>query len=88
MQKGLLIAGLVVFVLLTAGCMSKAGGGGSSIPAPTPVDTGIRVRLETTQGNITLKLYPDMPITAGNFEELGGRASTMELSSTVSSRTL
>jgi peptidylprolyl isomerase len=70
MQKGLLIAGLVVFVLLTAGCMSKAGGGGSSIPAPTPVDTGIRVRLETTQGNITLKLYPDMPITAGNFEEL------------------
>jgi peptidylprolyl isomerase len=31
---------------------------------------GKRVRLETTMGNITLLLAPDMPITAGNFESL------------------
>lgn len=29
-----------------------------------------RVRLETTAGNITIELAPDMPITAGNFETL------------------
>jgi peptidylprolyl isomerase len=29
-----------------------------------------KVLLETTMGNITLKLYSDMPITAGNFEKL------------------
>jgi len=28
------------------------------------------VRLETTLGNITIELAPDMPITAGNFETL------------------
>jgi peptidylprolyl isomerase len=28
------------------------------------------VRLETTMGNITLALAPDMPVTAGNFESL------------------
>ncbi|MEN6610713.1 MAG: peptidylprolyl isomerase [Methanoregulaceae archaeon] len=31
---------------------------------------GNRVRLETTMGNITIELAPDMPITAGNFETL------------------
>jgi len=29
-----------------------------------------KVRLETTMGNITIALDPDMPITAGNFETL------------------
>ena len=28
------------------------------------------VRLETTMGNITIELRPDMPITAGNFAKL------------------
>ncbi|MBO7388543.1 MAG: peptidylprolyl isomerase [Methanomicrobium sp.] len=28
------------------------------------------VKLETTMGDIVIKLYDDMPITAGNFEEL------------------
>jgi peptidylprolyl isomerase len=32
--------------------------------------TGKNVRLETTMGNITIALDPDMPITAGNFETL------------------
>ncbi|MDI6720114.1 MAG: peptidylprolyl isomerase [Methanomicrobiales archaeon] len=31
---------------------------------------GTNVRLETTMGNITVRLYADMPITAGNFEKL------------------
>ncbi len=29
-----------------------------------------RVLLQTTMGNITIELYNDMPITAGNFEKL------------------
>lgn len=29
-----------------------------------------KVLLETTEGNITIELYNDMPITAGNFEKL------------------
>jgi peptidylprolyl isomerase len=30
------------------------------------------IRLETTMGNITLKMYSYMPVTAGNFEKLVG----------------
>jgi peptidylprolyl isomerase len=30
----------------------------------------IKVKLETTHGDIVIKLYSDMPITAGNFEKL------------------
>ena len=33
-------------------------------------NTGITVRLETTLGEIALRLRPDMPVTAGNFEKL------------------
>ncbi len=33
-------------------------------------NTDAKVLLETSMGNITLKLYADMPITAGNFEKL------------------
>ena len=29
-----------------------------------------QIRLETNQGNIVIKLYYDMPVTAGNFEKL------------------
>jgi len=29
-----------------------------------------RVRLETTEGDIVVELYEDMPVTAGNFEKL------------------
>jgi peptidylprolyl isomerase len=31
---------------------------------------GTRVKLETTEGDIVIELYRDMPITAGNFEKL------------------
>lgn len=33
-------------------------------------DKMTRVKLETTQGEIILNLYSDMPITSGNFEKL------------------
>lgn len=41
-------------------------------PAVTamPQEFWERVRLETTMGNITIALNPDMPITAGNFKNL------------------
>ena len=29
-----------------------------------------RVKLETNLGDIVIKLYDDMPVTAGNFEKL------------------
>jgi len=37
---------------------------------PGKSDLGIKVKLETTQGDIVIQLYSDMPITAGNFEKL------------------
>ena len=37
---------------------------------PTPVQARKQVKLETTMGDITIALDPDMPITAGNFESL------------------
>ncbi|HMA05450.1 MAG TPA: peptidylprolyl isomerase [Methanomicrobiales archaeon] len=40
---------------------------------PTIPTQGKLVRLETTMGNITLELRPDMPITAGNFAKLAGQ---------------
>lgn len=33
-------------------------------------DTATKVLLKTNMGDITIKLYSDMPITAGNFENL------------------
>ncbi|HMK16200.1 MAG TPA: peptidylprolyl isomerase [Methanomicrobiales archaeon] len=38
--------------------------------SPTTAPVAKLVRLETTMGNITIELRPDMPITAGNFEKL------------------
>lgn len=38
--------------------------------AATAEAGGTRVLLKTTMGDVTLQLYPDMPITAGNFEKL------------------
>ena len=33
-------------------------------------DKMVKVKLETTEGDIVINLYSDMPITAGNFEKL------------------
>ena len=70
----LILALLVCALLLSAGCTQPAGTSTTATPpmttnaaAPTAQE---RVRLETTMGNITILLDPDMPITAGNFEKL------------------
>lgn len=67
---------------LATGCTSDTKNDGTSnSPEPTLSATvspmphssdGVKVRLQTTMGNITLRLYPDMSITAGNFERLVG----------------
>jgi peptidylprolyl isomerase len=40
------------------------------ISPPTPSISGVTARMETSLGNITLVLYADMPVTAGNFVTL------------------
>jgi peptidylprolyl isomerase len=44
--------------------MALAGSAGAA------EDNETLVLMETTMGNITIQLYDDMPITAGNFQEL------------------
>ena len=62
MQKGYkwLLASIIILLVLAGGYyyMTK-----DNMP-----DT--KVLLETTMGNVTLRLYGDMPITAGNFQGL------------------
>jgi peptidylprolyl isomerase len=62
----LLLIGVLAF---TAGC-SEAPNGEASMTTPDTTTQAKLVKLETTMGNITLELRPDMPITAGNFEKL------------------
>ncbi len=75
---------LACALLLACGCTQPAGTataqspavaapGTTESPAPTNVTAPAAVEhvlLETTMGNITIALDPDMPITAGNFEKL------------------
>ena len=74
---------LVTALLLAAGCTQQqstdtcgttAGGACPLTTAPaaaqTSMDTWTKVRLETSKGNITIALDPEMPITAGNFLNL------------------
>jgi len=53
-------------VTAAAASVSPAATGVSTAPALS----GKNVRLETSMGNIVIALAPDMPITAGNFEQL------------------
>ncbi|MGA2120875.1 MAG: peptidylprolyl isomerase [Methanoregula sp.] len=78
--RSLLISGLLIaLLLLCAGCTQSTSAGktesttlsSTATAAPTVSSlSGKNVRLETTMGNITIALDPDMPITAGNFETL------------------
>ena len=54
----ILISALIVLILIGAYAMNNQQ------------ESGKKVRLETTMGNIVLELDPNMPITAGNFEKL------------------
>jgi peptidylprolyl isomerase len=65
----LLVAGLLVF----AGGCSEAPKGAPSMTTPTTATQAPLVKLETTMGNITVRLRTDMPITAGNFAKLAGQ---------------
>jgi len=73
---GVLIIGVVIFM-----AFGNSGSGGSANLANQTANqtTGQtqnqanltkKVLLETNMGNITIELYGDMPITAGNFEKL------------------
>ena len=46
---------------------SKTGVTGGTV---SDMAEGTKISLETTKGNIIIKLYSDMPITTGNFEKL------------------
>ena len=35
-----------------------------------PEKQGAKIKLETTQGDVVIELYGDMPVTAGNFKKL------------------
>jgi len=70
---------LIIFTcifLFISGCTQPSGSASGSIVTSTPSITTTTVAgqesalLETSMGNITIALDPDMPITAGNFEKL------------------
>jgi len=42
----------------------------ATVVSTAPALSGKNVRLETSMGNITIALDPEMPLTAGNFEQL------------------
>jgi peptidylprolyl isomerase len=42
----------------------------ASVGSVSAADSGTKVLLETSQGNITIQLYDDMPVTTGNFKSL------------------
>jgi peptidylprolyl isomerase len=56
-------------IFLAAGCTQTTGTGQAPITT-TPGAALQQIRLETTMGNITIALDPDMPVTAGNFLNL------------------
>jgi len=58
---------LFIFTVLAALCLAGSFLAGSAGAAE---DGGTIVLLETTMGNITIQLYDDMPVTAGNFKSL------------------
>jgi len=78
MQKSVLLAVLLLLVaaIVAAGCTGSAPANttvqptGDATGMVTQAAAGDRVRLETSMGTITIRLYPDMPVTAGNFRKL------------------
>jgi peptidylprolyl isomerase len=84
--RSLILAGILIAVLvLAAGCTQQpvktvktdtnsSNAIVTSVATTSAVsvsaDSWKRTRLETTMGNITIALDPDMSITAGNFETL------------------
>jgi peptidylprolyl isomerase len=55
------VAGILMLFIISVASV------GSEVAAE---DNAAQVLMETTMGNITIQLYDDMPITAGNFQKL------------------
>jgi peptidylprolyl isomerase len=62
------LAAIVIAIILISVIAVVANRLSSGPSANSP--TGAKILLETTMGNITIQLYNDMPITAGNFLNL------------------
>ena len=60
LNKKLIIAAIAIIILIGVGIFL----------IPKNNNMPKKVLLETSEGNITIELYNDMPITAGNFESL------------------
>jgi len=62
---------VIAAILLVGGCTQPSASGAAGIPPATPQaqagGSAQQVLLETTMGNITIALSPDMPITTGHF---------------------
>ena len=65
-----IILGIAIILLIALGMYADIIPTGKSINTNMADTKETKVLLETTMGNITLKLYADMPITSGNFEGL------------------
>lgn len=62
MTRNVICLAMCIAVLGIIGSAAAADGDGQS--------SGTKVLMKTTMGDITIQLYGDMPITAGNFEKL------------------
>ncbi len=63
MNRGIIILATGLLML----CITSVASAGSEAAAE---NNTTQVLMETTMGNITIQLYDDMPVTAGNFKEL------------------
>jgi len=57
-SKHLILLSIIILAALVSGCVDKGE------------KMSTRILLKTTNGDITIELYDNMPITAGNFEKL------------------
>ena len=69
---GLILIGIILIASAMVVILGDAGAKVNQMNATTNQmqNQSKKVLLETNMGNITIELYSDMPITAGNFEKL------------------
>ena len=61
-KKGIIVIVAIVLLIVVFMIIKMDGKSG----------TGKKVKFETTEGDIVIELYSEMPVTAGNFEKLVG----------------
>lgn len=64
---------LLIILIFFSGCVNNGGGDSpleSSSIETEDLNMSTKVSLKTTNGDIVIELYDNMPITAGNFEKL------------------